>query len=66
MTDSDLLFADEDSSPTHEFQLKPWKIAIIDDDQDVHHVSKLAMKRIEYLAAALNLSMLILHRKAFN
>lgn len=49
MTDNELLFADEDSSIDKGTYLKPWKIAIVDDDQDVHHVSKLAMRNIEYL-----------------
>lgn len=49
MSDNDLLFADEGSSTENKVHLKPWKVAIIDDEQDVHNVSKIAMRHIEYL-----------------
>ena len=49
MVDDDaLLFADEDESPpstaqTKEESLKPWKIMIVDDEPEVHTITRLAL-----------------------
>ncbi len=46
------------STPTHvdkHVLVEPWKILIVDDDMDVHHVTKLALKRFHFLGRPLQL-----------
>lgn len=49
--DSDLLFQDEDESPEEILKTEksaPWKILIVDDEVDVHEVTKMALSNFEF------------------
>lgn len=51
MTDDDLLFVEDDilhtenTSPSH---LSPWKVLIVDDEEEVHAVTKLVLSNYEW------------------
>lgn len=48
-TDNELRFAPEDSaSPRGQSAIPPWKILIVDDEQGVHDVTRLALKNFEF------------------
>jgi response regulator RpfG family c-di-GMP phosphodiesterase len=51
MYDNDLLFV-EDEIPTfdeqHSLHLSPWKVLIVDDDKEVHAVTKLVLSNFEW------------------
>ena len=48
-SDEDIDFLDEDSDTTVTVKkLKPWKIAVIDDEEQVHHVTKLILSDYQY------------------
>ena len=54
----DLIFADEESSPpAHKtaIQRKPWCILLVDDDAEVHAVTRLALKGFEFQGSQLEL-----------
>jgi len=52
MTDDSLLFADDDATPANldpeNTPLSPWNILIIDDEDEVHKVSKLVLSKISF------------------
>jgi len=51
MLDDDLLFSDnepEDEKEESNQHARPWKILIVDDEQAIHDVTKLALKGISY------------------
>ncbi|CAN2046906.1 3'3'-cGAMP-specific phosphodiesterase 2 [Candidatus Magnetomoraceae bacterium gMMP-13] len=41
--DDEILFADESSDETADIKRQPWKILIVDDDEDVHQITKLVL-----------------------
>ncbi len=54
----DLIFADEESSPSGNSkasQRKPWCILLVDDDAEVHAVTRLALKGFEFQGSELEL-----------
>ncbi|WP_238322158.1 response regulator [Vibrio mexicanus] len=55
MTDdlfSDDFFADEDSS--EKIELPPWNVLIVDDEEEIHRVTKMALTKFEYEQRSLN------------
>jgi CheY-like chemotaxis protein len=46
--DDELLFADETETESHDKNEKNWKILIVDDEADVHKVTKLVLSDIEF------------------
>jgi len=54
----DLIFADEDPpppDPANKPQKKPWCILLVDDDTEVHAVTRLALKNFEFQGSSLEL-----------
>ncbi len=52
----DLVFIEDDStSPTHCHLPSPWRILVVDDDQDVHEATRFALAGIEILSRPLQL-----------
>lgn len=54
----DLIFADEESAPsasTKPLSKKPWCILLVDDDAEVHAVTRLALKGFEFQGSTLEL-----------
>ncbi len=54
----DLIFADEESPSTESLQKpakKPWCILLVDDDAEVHAVTRLALKGFEFQGSSLEL-----------
>ena len=54
----DMLFADEnptESAPSNLQRQKPWCILLVDDDAEVHAVTRLALKGFEFQGCALEL-----------
>ena len=54
----DLIFADEESPPPGNkktIQRKPWCILLVDDDAEVHAVTRLALKGFEFQGSELEL-----------
>lgn len=54
----DLLFADEQPSevpPTEKTSLKPWCVMLVDDDAEVHAVTRLALKGFQFQGSDLEL-----------
>ena len=45
MMDDDIIFIDEDDDEIISEPGQPWKIAIIDDEEQVHEVTKMALKK---------------------
>ena len=52
---SDFLFADEDDKPLTTKQKLKWKILIVDDEPDVHHVTSLVLSNFDFDGAELEL-----------
>jgi len=50
-----LLFVEQNDAAVFKLLKKPWKVLIIDDDVDVHLVTKLVLKEVEYDGAKLSL-----------
>ncbi len=51
MNDDDLLFIDEDITAVDDqfsLHLSPWKVMIVDDDEEVHAVTKLVLSNFEW------------------
>jgi len=46
-TDNQLVFADE-AKPPVERRVNPWKILIVDDDEEIHAVTKLALTNLRF------------------
>lgn len=44
----ELILKEEDSSPKHDHRYLPWKILVVDDEQGVHLVTKLALKNFTF------------------
>lgn len=55
--DDDLIFAEDDSSADHAAvaSIDPWKVMIIDDDQDVHALTKLVLRNFTFDSRPLNI-----------
>lgn len=54
----DLIFADEPNSPTPEAEQPtraPWCVLLVDDDREVHAVTRLALKGFQFQGCALDL-----------
>lgn len=54
----DLIFADEEAPPSeqpHKTPNKPWCILLVDDDPEVHAVTRLALRGFEFQGSALEL-----------
>lgn len=52
--DDELIFADEDqSAPTQVTQTRTWKIMIVDDEPQVHDVTKLVLKEFSFAGRSL-------------
>ncbi|MCP5014668.1 MAG: DUF3369 domain-containing protein [Ketobacter sp.] len=58
MTDDSLLFAEDEPTPAtvnvEESPIRPWNILIIDDEEEVHKVSKLVLGKIRFDKRPLN------------
>lgn len=49
MTDNELLlFQEEAANPNNKQALKPWKIIIADDEEEVHIMTKMVMRKFQY------------------
>ena len=44
----DFLFSDEPEEPINEIELGTWKVLIVDDEPEVHAVTKLALSDFEF------------------
>ena len=57
MYNNDLLFMEEEITPVeepHSLHLSPWKVLIVDDDKEVHAVTKLVLANFEWDDAPLH------------
>ena len=47
--DDDLLFAEETApSPTHPHRREAWKLMIVDDEEEIHRVTRLALNDFSF------------------
>ena len=46
--DVDILFADEGEEESYRADVLPWKVMIVDDDEAVHQVTKLALNSVRF------------------
>ena len=51
--DDELIFAEEDEGPAKR-KLMPWNVLIVDDEEEVHNVTQLALKNIRFTDRDLN------------
>lgn len=55
MNDDDLLFAEENDNPSLEADSRPWRILVVDDDEAVHQVTRLALRDFEFAQRGLEM-----------
>ena len=53
--EDDLMFADESAHTIDEVATETWKILIVDDEEQVHTVTRFAMRDFTFLNRQLNL-----------
>lgn len=57
LPDDELLFADETPEPaTPSIPARPWQILVVDDDEAIHQVTRLALRDFEFAGRPLQLS----------
>ncbi|MFK7825585.1 MAG: ATP-binding protein [Oligoflexales bacterium] len=66
LDDDELVFLEEDQSEDHEISDIKWNILIVDDEEQVHLITKLALKNYQYDGKHLNISSVFNSEQAKN